>query len=80
MRFSIRQMLYGMVVAALIAAVIGAGANGSPLAFGLGISICLLVIYFLVFALLYWSVLFVFGGKLKMPTEVQESEQNGATS
>ncbi len=80
MRFSIRQMLYGMVVAALIAAVIGAGANGSPLAFGLGISICLLVIYFLVFALLYWSVLFVFGGKLKMPTEVQESEQKGATS
>ena len=80
MKFSIRQMLYGMIVAALIAAVIGAGANGSPLAFGLGISICLLAVYFLIFATLYWSVLFLFGGKLKVPTEAPEPGQKGATS
>ena len=78
MRFSIRQMMYGMVVAALIAAVIGAGANGSPLAYGLGISICMLVVYFLVFAFLYWSVLFVFRGKPRTPVAL-ENEQKDAT-
>jgi len=61
-KFSIRQMLYGMVVAAFIAAMLGAGANGSPLAYGLGVSICMLVVYFLMFAIIYWTVLFLFAG------------------
>ncbi len=75
MKFSIRQMLYGMIVAALIAAMIGAGANGSPLAYGLGVSVCMSVLYFLVFAALYWSVLFVFRGKPRMPVVVGDDNQ-----
>ncbi len=80
MKFSIRQMLYGMIVAALIAAMIGAGANGSPLAYGMGISVCMLVVYFLIFAMLYWSVLFVFGGKIKAPKATLEDEPKDAVS
>jgi len=63
MKFSVAQMLYGMIVFALIAAVIGAGANGSPLAYGLGISVCFLVVYFLFFAILYWGTLLITGGR-----------------
>ncbi|QEG22697.1 hypothetical protein [Mariniblastus fucicola] len=55
MKFTITQMLYGMVVFAVIAAVIGAGANGSPLAYGLGLSMLLSFVYFLFFAALYWA-------------------------
>ncbi len=73
-------MLYGMIVAALIAAMIGAGANGSPLAYGMGISVCMLAVYFLIFALLYWSVLFVFRGKMKVPKATFEDDPKDATS
>ena len=54
MKFTITQLLYAMVVMAFIAAILGAGANGSPLAYGIGVSLCSLVIYFLFFALFYW--------------------------
>lgn len=68
MKFSVAQMLYGMVVFALIAAVVGAGANGSPLAYGVGVSLCMLFVYFLLFAILYWGTLFFYGGR-KRPLE-----------
>ncbi len=61
MKFSITQMLYGMVVFAFIAAIIGAGANGSPLAYGIGISILMVVVYFFFFAVLYWGTLLATG-------------------
>lgn len=61
MKFTITQMLYGMVVMAFIAAIIGAGTNGSPLAYGIGVSICTLVVYFAFFALLHWGTYVVFG-------------------
>lgn len=57
-------MLYAMVVMAFVAAIIGAGANGSPLAYGIGVSIVTLVIYFAIFAMLYWST-FIFSGRPK---------------
>lgn len=57
MKFTIRQMLYAMVVIAFVAAIIGAGANGSPLAYGIGVSLATLVIYFALFAAIYWFTL-----------------------
>ena len=54
MKFTITQLLYAMVVMAFVAAIIGAGANGSPLAYGIGISMITLFIYFALFAGLYW--------------------------
>lgn len=70
MKFSITQMLYGMVVFAFIAAIIGAGANGSPLAYGIGVSLLMVVIYFFFFAILYWATLLITGGKKVAPPEV----------
>ena len=71
MKFTVKQMLYAMVVAALIAAVIGAGANGSPLAYGIGVSVCMVAIHFLFFALLYWGTLTITGGRRQPLQEVQ---------
>lgn len=76
MKFSIAQMLYGMVVFALIAAVIGAGANGSPLAYGIGVSVCLLFVYFVLFALLYWGTLFL-SGATKQPNQKKPADLPG---
>jgi len=53
-KYSITQLLYAMVVMAFVAAIIGAGTNGSPLAYGIGVSLCTLAIYFTFFAILYW--------------------------
>lgn len=55
MKFTIRQMLFAMIGIALFAAVIGAGANGSPLAYGMAVSLGMLSFYFLTFAAIYWS-------------------------
>jgi uncharacterized membrane protein YuzA (DUF378 family) len=73
-KFSVAQLLYGMVVFALIAAIIGAGANGSPLAYGIGVSVCTLVIYFLLFAFMYWATLFITGGRKQSGVEKPHSE------
>lgn len=64
MKFTLTQLLYAMVVMAFVAAIIGAGANGSPLAYGIGVSIVTLVIYFAFFAALYWAT-FIFSGRPK---------------
>jgi len=68
-KFSISQMLYGMVVFAFIAAIIGAGANGSPLAYGIGVSILLAIIYFVFFGILYWGTLLITGGRRNAPPQ-----------
>lgn len=54
LKFSIRQMLIGMVAMAFYAAVIGAGANGSPVGYGLAIGIAALLVILPVLAILYW--------------------------
>jgi ABC-type proline/glycine betaine transport system permease subunit len=54
-------MLIAMIGIALFAAVIGAGANGSPLAYGMAVSLAMLSIYFITFAAIYWSSWFVLG-------------------
>ena len=78
MKFSITQMLYAMVVMAFVAAIIGAGANGSPLAYGIGISLCTLAIYFTLFATLYWFA-FLFSGRRK-PTSKQPQLESSPES
>ena len=80
MKFTITQMLYGMVVAALIAAMIGAGANGSPLAYGLGVSVCMLVLYFLFFAILYWGTILCFGRRTPPAYDPKTNEADRETS
>jgi hypothetical protein len=61
-----------MAVATLVAAIIGAGANGSPLAYGIGVSVCMAVVYFVFFALLYWGTILVTGGRRrKLKTDAE---------
>ena len=69
LRFSITQMLYAMIGFALAAAIIAAGTKGSVLAYGIGVSICMLVLYFLFFAVLYWTAS-IFSGSRKPPVEL----------
>lgn len=73
LKFSITQMLYGMVVAAFVAAIVGAGANGSPLAYGIGVSVCMLFIYFGFFGALYWGTFLISGGRKRRPTTAHAS-------
>lgn len=70
-----------MAVMAFVSAIFGAGANGSPLAYGIGISLCSLIIYFALFSMLYWVAYFlsvllgfsaVSGGKRKSKNNLDE--------
>ena len=69
MKFSIRQMLIGMIGMALFAAAAGAGANGSALGFGLAVSLSMLVIFFAVFAAIYWTTCICFSSARAKPDE-----------
>ena len=70
MKFSISQILYAMIGFALIAAIVGAGVNGSPLAYGMGVSICLAVVYFICFALLHGFALLIAGSQKSATPDV----------
>lgn len=70
MNFSIRQMLLAMIGFALVSAIIAAGVNGNSLAYGIGISICMLVIYFLCFALLQGFALLIAPKHAKAPLTI----------
>lgn len=52
-------MLLAMIGFAFVSAIVGAGVNGSALAYGIGVSICMLLIYFLCFALLHGFALLI---------------------
>lgn len=54
MKFSIRQMLIAMIGFAFYAAVIGAGANGSPIGYSLAVASAMLLIIVAVLGTLYW--------------------------
>jgi len=57
------------VVFAFIAAIIAAGTGGSAVAYGLGVSICMMAFYFFFFAVLYWLAS-IFSGKPKSQVEL----------
>lgn len=54
MKFSIRQMLIAMIGFAFYAAVVGAGANGSPIGYSLAVASALPLIILPIFGVLYW--------------------------
>lgn len=71
MNFSIRQMLFAMIGFALVSAIVAAGVNGSALAYGIGVSICTLLIYFSCFALLHGFAMLISGRKNDTPITIE---------
>lgn len=56
-------MLYAVIAAAIVFAALGSGMRGSAIGLGMSLSMLMMGIYFLWFALLYWSALSWFGKK-----------------
>lgn len=54
MKFTIKQMLVAMIAFALVASILGASAQGSPVAFGLTIGLIGGLIILAVLALVHW--------------------------
>ncbi len=56
-KFSIRQMLLGMVAVAIVCALLGGWANGSAIAYGLTVAILGSAFAFVIFGAVYWIAL-----------------------
>ena len=59
-KYTLRQLMLGMVIAAFVCTILGFAAGGNVLAYGLGVALLGLVIPLATMALVYWVLVIVY--------------------